>query len=179
MTNATPHAPAGPDAIHGCLDVCRQCRALVEAIGAEGYAWGPAGSSTIGAHMRHCLDHFSAFLAGVPSGLVDYDARERSAALERDAAEFLAAISAIEHGMESMRALDPAMPLRIVQLHAPGAEPRAVPSCLERELVFLASHTIHHLALMKLLAQAGGFAVPAHVGVAYSTLAHQQGAHHH
>lgn len=179
MKNAMPHAPAGPDAIDGCLDVCRQCRSLVESIGAEGYAAAPAGTSPIGAHMRHCLDHFTAFLAGAPVGLVDYDRRERNPALERDVAEFRAAVSAIERGMEAMRGTDPATPLRIVQLHAPGAEPRAVPSCLERELVFLASHTIHHLALMKLLALVGGFAVAEEVGVAYSTLAHQQQAAPH
>src|SRR5262245_50789129 len=38
----------------------------------------------VGVHLRHVLDHYDAFLDGVESGRVDYDARERDPATEND-----------------------------------------------------------------------------------------------
>jgi len=38
--------------------------------------------STIGGHVRHNLDHFLCLQAGLHSGIVDYDARDRDEFLE-------------------------------------------------------------------------------------------------
>lgn len=45
---------------------------------------------TVGPHLRHVLDHYSAFIAGLPAFRVDYDARAREPRLESDL-EFAAA----------------------------------------------------------------------------------------
>lgn len=34
-------------------------------------------ASSIGSHIRHNLDHFSAFFAGLPTGYIDYEHRGR------------------------------------------------------------------------------------------------------
>ena len=39
---------------------------------------------TVGPHLRHVLDHYSALLAGLPDFRVDYDARARDSHLESD-----------------------------------------------------------------------------------------------
>ena len=36
---------------------------------------------TVGPHLRHVLDHYSAFVAGLPGFRVDYDSRAREALL--------------------------------------------------------------------------------------------------
>src|SRR5262245_48733230 len=41
-------------------------------------------ASPIGAHFRHVLEHYQAFLGGLAEGRVDYDARPRDRRLEED-----------------------------------------------------------------------------------------------
>jgi len=124
--------------------------------------------------MRHCLDHFDAFVLGIPSGVVDYDDRDRDPRLEQDLDFALAKLEDLRHALGLLCSSDMAVPLVVQQVPAPGAEKVRVPSCVERELLFLMSHTIHHLALMKLLAEMQGATLPTDLGVAYSTIAHQQ-----
>jgi hypothetical protein len=45
---------------------------------------------------------------------------------------------------------------------------------LERELVFLSGHAIHHIAIMALSAAAAGVTLPAELAVAFSTEAHRE-----
>ncbi len=160
-------------AITGCLDVCHRCAALVATIEAAG-ASGTAAFAAVGPHLRHCVDHFSALLRDLPTGPVDYDRRDRDPSLEADPARLLAALAAIETRLAAIPLEVLSRRLAVLQLAASGASPRAVDSTVERELVFLSSHTIHHLALMIQLAAAHGIAVPAELGVAFSTAAYRQ-----
>ena len=38
--------------------------------------------SSIGGHLRHCIEHYQSFLDGLAGGKVDYDARERDVIME-------------------------------------------------------------------------------------------------
>ena len=38
--------------------------------------------SGVGPHMRHVLDHYSSFISGVESGVINYDDRERDTQVE-------------------------------------------------------------------------------------------------
>ena len=57
---------------------------------------------------------------------------------------------------------------------APGGQSGRVDTNMERELAFLSSHTIHHLAIMSLLAEARGVEIPPGLGVAFSTATFMQ-----
>jgi hypothetical protein len=57
---------------------------------------------------------------------------------------------------------------------APGQEGGMVRTNVERELLFLSSHTIHHIAIMSLLAERVGMTVPADLGVAFSTASYEE-----
>ena len=48
----------------------------------------------IGAHLRHCLDFYSAFLRGIGQGKVNYDLRERNELIETSRLTASAKISA-------------------------------------------------------------------------------------
>ena len=159
------------EALSGCLEVCRRCRELVTAVRSV----DPDRSiyRALGPHLRHCLDHLVALLRGLPDGVVDYDARDRDPDIEADPQRFLAALDDAESGLRALGGLDASRPLEVLQLPAPGAAPMSVRSTLARELVFLSSHTIHHLALMVLVAHSEGVDVEDRFGVAFSTAAHR------
>ncbi len=42
------------------------------------------GGGSIGAHLRHVLDHYLSFLGGLASGRIDYDVRRRGSVVEQD-----------------------------------------------------------------------------------------------
>ena len=46
------------------------------------YAKKFANSSTIGAHIRHCLEHIDELFHGIDKNLINYDLRERDKVLE-------------------------------------------------------------------------------------------------
>jgi hypothetical protein len=131
-------------------------------------------SSGFGPHLRHCLDHYECFLAGVPSGCVDYDARERDVRTETDPARALEKILAVIRALEKMGPVDPTVPLDI-KMDCGGAAANAWSnSTVGRELQFLVSHTVHHYALISFVLRANGIEPGADFGVAPSTLRHRE-----
>src|SRR5437667_2882419 len=73
-----------PAAILPIVAVLRQLAEVVRAMTDEQYRTKPVGvvSSHVGGHVRHCLDHVEALLAGVEQGEVDYDRRQRGTDVE-------------------------------------------------------------------------------------------------
>ncbi len=164
--------------IHDNVEIVRQGIAALGRLGAELYARPafPDGTGSIGSHYRHILDHYQAFFSGLESGRVDYDARERDPATETNIATARARAEA------TVRELTEISPDRLdrtiavntrttSQVHQP---PEWAPCTVRRELAFLLSHTVHHYALINLLARAGGIELHASFGVAPSTLVHRQ-----
>ena len=130
------------------------------------------GLSSIGAHVRHVGDACDRFLDGLDRGFVDYDSRDRDVRFEFDrmaAIERLAALAA------RLEALDPAVQQvdLCVKHDAPeGSDDLRLRSSVERELMFLASHSVHHFALVAVLLRAKMIAVSPEFGMAVSTLRH-------
>jgi hypothetical protein len=151
--------------IEGCLDACRRCEAVVDH---SGPAW-----RVLAPHLRHCVEHFQLLLEGVASGRVDYDARERNARLEGSPESMRQALRVIRGALVRLSEQDLARPLAVVQTAASGRPPRSVPSFLERELVFLSGHAIHHIAIMALAAASAGVFLPPELAVAFSTEAYR------
>jgi uncharacterized damage-inducible protein DinB len=130
----------------------------------------------VGAHVRHVLDHYDAFLDGLERGFVDYDARERDPATEADVAvarerlratiaRLLAAAARTESARELLIAADD---------HGDGARAKPSASSVGRELQYLAAHTVHHFALMAVALRAAGHEPGRDFGVASSTLRHEE-----
>lgn len=128
----------------------------------------PSGSSgSVGAHVRHCLDHVSALESGMTTGCVDYDRRVRQTSVERDRAAGLAALAAARRRLVGCARLED--PLLVSVLLTRDAGPRLFVSTVGRELTFVISHTIHHSATIAVLLTARGCHLPALFGVAPST----------
>lgn len=133
-------------------------------------------SLRIGAHIRHVLDFYECFLAGVALGLVDYEARPRNRNIERNREDALRAIDAVASRLLARRSSIAAdEPVWVRPEDAPDSgEPML--STVARELQVLASHTVHHYALIAVTLQALGQPVDASFGVAPSTLRYREAA---
>lgn len=127
----------------------------------------------LGPHFRHCLEFYLCFLDGLERRLIDYDARGRRRDVERDRETAIAQLAA---AAERLGRLDPALLAAPIALRDEGAADAGGDERLEssvgRELFFLASHTVHHYALIALALRLGGHPVPSGFGVAPSTLEH-------
>lgn len=163
-----------PDPVGPNVELLGQLLAFVERLTDAQYRHVEARLSTasIGEHVRHILDHYRLFLAGLPAGTVDYDARERETPVERQRA---AAGSEVRRLVAGLAALTPAALARPLQIHQQGSyEAGRFDGCAsraDRELLFLQSHTVHHQALVAVLARAQGLTTPERFGVAPSTAA--------
>ena len=126
----------------------------------------------VGPHFRHCLDFYLCFLRDLKSGRIDYDIRDRQPELESCA---LAALATVESIMADLASINEEQANREVTVHhdeLPGEE-RVTSwqrSTVGRELRFLASHTVHHFALIAYLAREQGIEPGEEFGVAPATL---------
>lgn len=168
--------PAVEGLIEENLLTLAQLRNLVDDLPPDAYrqTFGAHGHHTLGKHVRHIIDHYGALLNGLKRGAqaIDYEARRRDEALEQwpqKAADRLAAIEV------SLSVLATRSAPESLSLDYPLDEDRlSLLSSLARELAFLTSHTIHHMAIIALLAEQVGIGLPASFGVHPSTLRHWQ-----
>ena len=153
-----------------------QCADVLAGLPPEAYAVGDDRclGSSIGGHVRHCLEHYGSFFDGLDEGVLDYDqrARDRRLQVEVDAAcaSLRATAAALARRLTFAR-LD-----RQLQVLADGhaSDGDITASSIGRELGFLLSHTIHHCALIAVMMQLRGLATPPGFGVAPSTLRHRE-----
>lgn len=147
----------------------RDLDALLGEIDDETYRWQPPGgiSGTIGAHVRHCLDHVDAVLAWRPGVPLSYDQRRRATSIEQDRAagrqRLLEVADLLEHWDGQAAAL-----VLSLQITRDGA-PVHAPTSLARELGFALQHTIHHQAVLAVLLASRHVHVPAGFGLAPAT----------
>lgn len=133
----------------------------------------PRHTGSIGAHLRHNLDHYRSLLDGFDTHIIDYDARERDVRIEIDR-EYAA--TQIHHTIQRLRQLgapDGETAL-LVKMDCGDETAQWARSTLARELEFLVSHTVHHYALIAIIARLQGIAPDAEFGVAPSTLRYQR-----
>jgi hypothetical protein len=126
--------------------------------------------SGAGAHFRHCIDFYHSFLAGVGSGRINYDLRERDERIEQNRLIAIARLNAIIEGLSRVSAIEDNRMYDTLLEGSSDSDWSA--SSLKRELQFLLSHTIHHYALITLALRSQGFDPGVEFGVAPSTLRH-------
>ena len=161
--------------LEGCIRSIEQCGQLLQLISAEAYVDSPGGTSSVGAHIRHILDRFHCFLAGMPAGSIDYDARKRDKSIENnlDAATF--ALVSISRRIDTMAALDDLGTSITVResVHHQGAAV-TMTSTVGREMMGLVTHSIHHLAIIALIVKSYGYEMDSDFGKAASTILYER-----
>lgn len=132
---------------------------------------GEVFSSSIGQHIRHCVEHYEEFLTALREDrVVDYDNRPRDLLVETDMSEAMARLRKIRVEFGSLPGN--CKPLRIRDCVVDIASASSV----SRELQFLVSHTVHHFALISVIASLHGIRTPEDFGIAPSTLKARQTA---
>ena len=160
--------------VSAALAFLKSKKNIVECLSPADYAAVDASiGASVGAHMRHSLDHFSKCLsvsppAGIDSappgadGTIRYDQRVRGGSVETDPAEavkviasLLAQVEALPRGDAGSLALRriPVAPTFMLGAGGGGgvSEEHAFESNLERELFFCCHHGTHHDAMIQLI----------------------------
>lgn len=126
-------------------------------------AQGPF-SSSIGAHMRHILDHYQALMLGIDAGRVDYNQRTRQSATETDMNLAKESWIQVREWLNTFSEDTLKKTFDVITEHG------NVHSSVGRELSFVSSHAVHHFAFMKQLCAHFNIALSGDVGVAPATL---------
>jgi hypothetical protein len=135
---------------------------------------GPRLAGTVGAHLRHIIEHHQALLLPAQAGVVDYDSRARDRLVETHPAVATQRLLALREALARWSADSLGQPVQVRGLAgSTGAYRFEVPSTRGRELAFAASHAVHHFALLKAHCLQSGIPLPAHFGVAPATVAHE------
>lgn len=133
----------------------------------------PPYQSGVGKHIRHVLDFYRALLKP-PEDVIDYDDRDRSEAVETHRQQAVAAIRQTIEDLEFLKNAD----LHVMSKNDDGGhrhhDQEYSRSSMGRELQFLASHTVHHFAMIAFILVQQGYTPPQDFGVAASTLIHWQ-----
>ncbi|MGM0858070.1 MAG: DinB family protein [Pseudomonadota bacterium] len=142
---------------------------------------GAKGTQSLGKHVRHILEHYQTLLdacATAPAqAIFDYEQRPREAALETQPGYAGERTEALQAGLEALATMphDAALTLSYSVEVGDADDSAALPTSLGRELAFLTSHSIHHMALLGMLCEQLGIALPQYFGVHPSTLRYWAG----
>jgi uncharacterized damage-inducible protein DinB len=159
------------------VQILEQLIDLVRGMSAAQYQrpFGLQGQQTIGKHVRHIVDHYESFLRHSPATgpmLVNYEHRLREASLETTPG---VACDRLRKLCDNLQQLLDADLQNAVQVEYPtNRATSSLSSSVGRELTFLSSHTIHHMAIIGLLAEQLDLQAEPDFGVAPSTRRHWQ-----
>lgn len=134
----------------------------------------------IGRHFRHVLDVYERLLDRV--GIVDYDARRRDPRVEQDrdhaidaAERMIAKLPGLALGPSYSDGMAVSERLAVrVEVKGDSGSGIVTSSSVARELAAVATHTIHHYAIIGLLMKIQNVEPPADFGIAPSTLRHRK-----
>ena len=169
MSSSSPVAAA----IAANLSVIQQGVALLAVLGDERYAARQplCFNASIGGHLRHILEHYQGFLRGVTEGEIDYEKRARDPLVENSSSY---ARALLEAAGQELSDLAPRLANHGLHFCAETAPGIATATTVLRELEFLLSHTVHHYALVAVMARLQGCEPEPDFGIAPSTLRFQQ-----
>ena len=158
------------------IDVLKQLIELIQCCNKD-YSTKNGSVAAVGEHTRHILDHYRAVNSGIAHNCINYNLRTRNSKEEADASTavesihmLIAWLSALEYQSEAIQIISE---ISVSETHS-----KTIASCVERELLYLINHSIHHLAYAALAARSMGITVPNHIGVAPSTVTYRRNIEH-
>lgn len=137
------------------------------------YADSTPVSQPIGSHVRHILDHVDALTEGAFIGKIEYDRRERGRPEESQPQVGLERIKYLQGRLALLNDESNNRSLIVHQMVSPE-EFVELPTTLERELLFVYHHTVHHQAFIALILKYFDVEFPESMGYAPATIAAQK-----
>jgi uncharacterized damage-inducible protein DinB len=158
------------------IQLLRQLGEVVDRLDDAQYVRKPVGviESSVGGHVRHCLDHVRSLLTAIETGHLDYDHRERGTLVESSRDCAIEQIEAMAVALAWLPEGVLGRPLAVSVTMSSGDDPVEVESSVGRELAFVLSHTIHHNAIVNAMVRTLGGWVPERFGYAPSTVRHME-----
>ena len=128
--------------------------------------------SPVGAQVRHVIEFYQCFLQGLEPGTLDYDNRPRNPDLETSPQKALEQLKMIRRKLDFLD-----NDVEVLNFKACGGPDYffTTTSNIERELLFLQSHTSHHKAIISLLLEQTDIRLPKEFGYALATKVYKQG----
>ncbi len=127
----------------------------------------------IGGHVRHIIEFYQEFFKATLSAEknLSYDQRERNLTLESSKPDASIALTDIINILVGLPLEDKNITLySVIDPSQPMFETK---TSYFRELFYLMDHTVHHMALIKLLGEKKGLSFPKEFGLAQSTKAYE------
>lgn len=179
LTHDRAASPLGLGAAARLLDFNDEVLAQGAALAAAHEAVdAPPFDPLVGPHLRHVIEHYEALLMRPGTHEVDYDGRPRDRALEHSPTLARERLAAIRATLRTGIAGDVDDPIVVhARIGLEGRWPLMTTSTVGRELVFLASHAVHHYALLREHCVRHGLSMPLHFGIAPATVAHARRRH--
>lgn len=131
--------------------------------------------SSVGKHVRHLLEFYREYFrsnADSSTGALCYDNRQRDIELENSRRAALDEISLVQKKLKLIP--NKITDLALAAIVHPDQPAQLIASTSQRELLYLFDHTIHHMAIIKFIAQKHGAILPDNFGLSPSTIAHEQ-----
>ena len=152
----------------------RELNEVIDQLSDEQYSQKPVGvvESSIGGHVRHCLDHVRSLLDAVESGRLNYDHRQRGTAVESSRAAAGESIASLVGQLSSLSAATQQRTICLSVMMCCDGVPFEVLTSLGREMAYVLAHTIHHNALIAAMVKTLGGWLPDRFGYAPSTVQH-------
>jgi len=158
--------------IKGNLEGLKQAIEVVERLTDTAYTHvhKPYMQSSIGQHMRHIIDNYFALIQGLEKGHIDYNWRRRGAHVEQSRVTALAELNELDTWLINLNENDIEQKLTLVsEVCLAETQSDFARSNLHRELIFVASHCIHHIAIISMNMRLQEIDVPEHYGLAPAT----------
>lgn len=153
------------------IDVVLQLKTLLNSLSSEQYTktLQVLNGSSLGQHARHVIEFYICLIKGINTGIVDYDARERDLLIENDIIHATQTLNDICCKIDSEIGENVNLQLAVSYSNN---EKMYVPTNMQRELIYLIEHSIHHYALLKIGVKQSfsDIELPHNFGVAYSTV---------
>lgn len=133
--------------------------------------------ATIGMHVRHIIEFYQAFFQVIDkqeNSPLCYDNRKRDVEIEESKQNAIIALENIQEILMTREFYN-----RDVLLSAtlsPNASASTIKSTIYRELFYVLEHSIHHMAIIKMIGNTLNIRFDEMFGVANSTLAWRQSA---
>lgn len=158
--------------VNSCLKTLQQLSAFVTTLSDDEYQSipHPYFESSIGQHLRHVVDMYLAVQTGLPSLTIDYDQRRRGSLVERDRQTALHELILLTEWLRSVpnSALQDSVTVR-TETDVYTEQQEMFVSTLGREICFVSSHLVHHVAIMAAIARLLGKPTEQNLGVAPAT----------
>ncbi|WP_191601000.1 DinB family protein [Marinomonas algicola] len=158
--------------IRGNIETINQAQDLLDSLDEESYCHicSPHMSSSIGQHIRHIIDNYLVLVEGMPNKHIDYNGRRRGAKVETCLDTAKAELKQLQHWLLSVNQdfLDSSITI-ISEVCLQEEQSERINSNLHRELLFVASHCIHHMALIGVAVKLQNRETPKFFGLAPAT----------